>query len=376
MNSVPRRFWPYDEVTISRDADLPARFHVTSPWLKFHIDVEKSHADRAHQISQKLSDGNVTADDLDDINWLMSSLSDFPLAYILPRPFGFGTDEHSVLESNLNLNTPRDLLLDVTKDSQDINQIKKFAADSVNTPWTWDTEAALEFSKSPNGFDAESIFSVARRFHLLNDLEANKTLDLNEYVSSLKNDPVKFREASALVVRQNHYVTEKCDVTLKAALPLAQNAHHEVLEFIQAESGHDKILAKALRSLGAEPNDVPAIDCAVTLMEVFKSAAQKNLLGFAMIVDIFERTSYRKEDPLTSLLNEGGEFTAGKQVDVHREINDAGEHENVALGFLEHMASVDEKYAVEALRFAELATITIHHLSSDTLKILKSKFQS
>ncbi|MBN8539826.1 MAG: hypothetical protein J0L82_05525 [Deltaproteobacteria bacterium] len=100
--------------------------------------------------------------------------------------------------------------------------------------------------------------------------------------------------------------------------------------------------------------------------------AERNLLAFSMVVDIFERTDYQDTDPMSALLNAGGETAAGKQIDIHREINDAGEHENIALGFLAHMAPVDEAYAREALRLAELTTLVIHGLSVETLRTLQS----
>ena len=62
---------------------------------------------------------------------------------------------------------------------------------------------------------------------------------------------------------------------------------------------------------------------------------------------------------------------AGHQMDIHREINDSGGHENIALGFLKNMKPVSESYASEALFFAELATLVIHQVSAQTLKHIK-----
>jgi hypothetical protein len=108
-------------------------------------------------------------------------------------------------------------------------------------------------------------------------------------------------------------------------------------------------------------------------MEVFRDSAARNLLAFAMVTDIFERTSYRDEDPLASVLREGGLSTAARQFDLHRDINDAGGHENVALEFLNYMKPISSEYAAEALRFAELATLVIHQLSAETLERLKKR---
>jgi hypothetical protein len=371
--TLPRRkFWPYDEVIISRDSAFPNRFNLSSPWMKFTFDVNASQVEKAELLSKKLSTGSIAAEDIQDINWLFASLSKYPVSYILPSVPRLGADVHKVLDSSLNMSSPGELFKSLASKSPSRLQMENFIERTLGSNFTWDLDAALEFSQTLQGYDPESLFSVARRFHLLNDLEWNKTADLIEFVKSLKDDEEKFREASALIVRQNHYVTEKCDEVLRTALPISQSAEDEIIRFVEAEAGHDKLLAKALRSLGAEPSDVPAIDAVVALMEVFRLVAERNLLAFAMVVDIFERSSYRKEDPLTSLLNEGGQSTAAHMADVHREINDAGEHENVALGFLAEMASVDGAYAREALRLAELATLVIHQLSSETLRILRN----
>ncbi|RYZ91589.1 MAG: hypothetical protein EOP06_06655 [Proteobacteria bacterium] len=370
--TVPRKFWPYDEVTISRDAAFPSRFRISAPWLSFDVDVAPADLDRTLSVAAKIGSENLTPQDVEDVSWFFSSLAKFPFAYLLPLPVLPGTDTHVSVNPLTSVKSPAETLNFLIQNSKLEKPISRFADRALKTGWTWDHDAALEFSRTGSGYDPSSLFSVARRFHLLNDLEANKTAELLDYLKSLKNDPVRFRKSSALVVRQNHYITETCETTLKAALPIAKNAFDEVSEFIQAEAGHDKILQKALVALGETADSVPTLDVTITLMELFRLIAAKNLLGFAMVVDIFERTTYREEDPMTSVLNEGGETVAGRQMDVHREINDMGEHENVALSFLTPMAAVDEAYAKEALLLAELLTLVIHQLSAETLISLRS----
>ncbi len=374
MNQIPRRkFWPYDEVNASRDLNAGARFILTAPWLTFQFDVDANDADKAEQITQKLSAGLITPADLDDLNWLFSSLASYPFAYILPRPTSFGTDQHEVLAPQLILTTPQKMLLDIAKNSIPADSLKHVTENSLSPDWTWDLEASLEFSKTETGYDPETLFSVARRFHLLNDLESNKTTELLAYMSTLEKNSAEFRENSALIMRQNHYVTEQCERVLSAALPLSQSAGSAVSKFMQAEKGHDNILKKALRSLGTDAQQVPVIDCVVVLMELFQLIAERNLLAFSMVVDIFERTSYRKEDPFAELLVKGGEADAASQIEIHREINDAGGHENVAIEFLKDMCPVNKDYAVESLRLCELLTQVIHSISKDTLAQIRAR---
>lgn len=378
MDVPQKRFWPYDEVEILRDDALPNRFLLSAPWLKFHFDIDSSHVDRANRALEALSvKEGLTKDHLDDINWFCSSLEKYPLCYILPRSHGFGSDIHGQVAQEIIQTSPREMLESMLVGSNigidPLVDKNAFIYSSLPAVWTWDTEAAIEFSKTNAGIDPESLFSIARRFHLLNDLEQNKTANLIEFASSLQSDPAKFQSASALIVRQNHYITEKCDGVVRSALPIAKNAGSAVMDFIQAEAGHDKILAKALKYIGFDPQQIPVISTTVALMEVFKRIAERNLLAFAMVVDIFERTSYRKTDPLTELLEKGGQTAAGQMADRHREINDSGEHENIAIGFLNDMAPIDSSYANESLRLAELATLVIHQLSAETLHVLKQQ---
>lgn len=371
MSSGSRRFWPYDEVTLTKDPTSTSRVRINSPWLQFSVLIDPAHLELTHQLIDKMNSDQLSADDLDHMSWFFSSLSKMPLAYILPRGQGFGKDQHRVLSEVIDSSTPQKMFSAFANKNPQKQALLQFLNSALKSNWTWDHQAALEFSQTNEGYDPESLFSIARRFHLLNDIENNRTGDLLEYVRSLKNDSEKFRKASALILRQNHYITEKCDVTLRAALSLAQSASEEVLEFIKAEAGHDRIIEKALQSLQTSSKETPVIETAIALMETFKFAAERNLLGFAMIVDIFERTSYGGDDPMASLLKDGGENQASKQIDIHREINDAGEHENVALEFLHSMAPVDEAYAREALFLAELGTLVIHQLSAQTLVALK-----
>lgn len=370
MTPANRRFWPYDEVSMVRESSTSPRVLISTPWLTFTVRIDDGSLEKTDALIGKMQSGQLSAEDLDDMSWFFSALSDKPLAYILPRGHEFGIDTHGVIAAETNDSTPLDAVNALISEKN--IHTARYAQQALTMPWSWDHSAALDFSRTPTGFDPESLFSVARRFHLLNDLENNQTGKLLEYVQTLKNDSEKFRQASALIVRQNHHITQKCDSTLRAALPLARNAEAQVRDFIQAESGHDKILLKALTALGTTPETIPALDVTIALMDVFEAVARRNLLGFAMIVDIFERTSYQEEDPMTSLLKAGGEDRAGRQMDIHRAINDSGGHENVALGFLAQMKSVDETYAREALFLAELVTLIIHQVSSETLKALRT----
>ena len=99
------------------------------------------------------------------------------------------------------------------------------------------------------------------------------------------------------------------------------------------------------------------------------TAARKNFLAFAMVVDFFERSTYEDVDPMAKLLRKGGFDKAAKQVNHHKEINDSGDHENVALGFLTNMPLCSPEYAFEAIRIAELVSLVMTGVTRSALDL-------
>lgn len=367
MNEIPpRRYWPYDEVTATRDSS--SRFSFSTPWIKTNIDVEESDAETVAELAAKISSGNLAADDIGSLTWLFSGLTKFPLSYVLPEAPPTDGDLHEVANSTLSSESPKAMAAQIAgelgceKRSSEIFGL--FASE-----WKWDVDSAMAFSRSGAGFDPLALFSVARRYHLLEAIEENKTEELNAHVRTLTGEA--FHHAMALMVRQNHYVTQQCDAALRPSLSIAGKAAVHVSEFIRAESGHDKILNKALKLMNVEPEAVPVLPPVFFLMEIFRYVSGRNFLAFALVVDMFERSSYQEQDPLASLLEQGGLHQAARQIDVHREINDSGGHENVAAEFLSSMGAVSEEYAREAFHLAELVTQTLHLFSAAVLAEIK-----
>jgi hypothetical protein len=374
MNQIiPRKYWPYDEVTILRDTSLLNRFKFESPWLTHQFSVDPSLQDRVYNIVAKIQNSEVLAEDLDDVSWLMETVKSYPLAYILPRLEIAGRDQHIVIGQKLNQTSPSEMLIDLLDKSENHSDLIDIAQKLKSNSWTWDVLAVQEFSQSANGYDPESVFSVARRFHLLNDIENNKTKDLFSFLSQSDKNSDTFKFNNAVVIRQNHHITKVCEPVLSASLKTAQNARHAVLEFVDAEAGHDKILEVALKSMGKTPEEIPVLSCVTILMELFQAIAEKNFLAFAMVIDVFERSSYLDQDPLAVVLKDGGLNKAASQLNTHRDINEKGGHENVALEFLNSMAPINADYLIEALRLSELLTLVIHMVSKDTLELIQKK---
>lgn len=366
MQNSPKKYWPYDEVSIYKNPQHESQVIFSAPWLKVQIQIDPAQMPKVEKILVKLSDQTATFADLEEISWLMTGVAKYPFAYVLPRPENSGSDQHELIE-NLSLENPKSALKELLKNTAFPKSLSA-VLEQLSDQWTWDTNTALGFSQTPHGHDPASLFSIARRFHLLNDLENNKTADLFKLMSTLTKDSQKFRQGSALIMRQNHHITIQCEQVLRAALPLAQNAEEAILEFIQAESGHHQIIEKGMNHLGFKSEDIEVLDCVQILMELFERIGQVNLLAFSMVVDVFERSSYQKEDPFAHLLVQGGQDKAAKQMDIHRDINDAGEHENVALSFLEPIQAIPAGYAAQSLHLAELLTQVIHLVSLHTLE--------
>lgn len=368
--------WPYDEVTLTQ-GQTASEFIFGSPWLNVKVSIPQPLTQRVAEIAQKLSSGELAGEDFEEVKWLFSQVASYPLCYFLPTPRdGKHLDSHKISGFSLKGLSSSDVLKKVSQISGNTLIEKRAqiisASESFSKEWTWDVESSLSLAQLETGYDPLTLFSTARRFHLLESIETNKTDELNSYMREIKNDTQKFSKASALIVRQNHYVTQMCDQTLRGALVSSQSADRELIDFIQAESGHDSILAKALGEMGQSPDSVPALESVQMLMDIFRLIGQKNFLAFCMVIDMFERSSYQDHDPLAQLLTEGGQKSAGDQIDIHKEINDSGEHENMAIGLLKSVAPVDADYAYEALRLAELATRSMYFFSAELLKQVKS----
>jgi len=358
MNSSNlRNHWPYDEVSL-KNIDSSGQFEISSPWLSFRFSLEpKDHA-RALSLARKIDAGDLKPSDLADLNWLFGAFAAYPLSYLLPRPGLFGSDLAIVIPG-IALECPRALSDFLTK-----------AQTSLPQTWLWELEPALTLSATAGGHDPFTLFSVARRYHLLSEVEKDETRALNEQVNALPQGSEAFVSASSLILRQNHYITQRCEEVLSAALPSCGSSRAAVQAFIDAEAGHDKILEKAFSKLAVAPSAIPVLPSVQALMDTFKGAAE-NLLAFAMIVDIFERSDYAPEDPLAALLKKGGKEDAAKHIQNHRHINDLGGHENLALTFLDALKPVSAEYAEQALRLAELASCAAILQSTESLKKIK-----
>lgn len=347
-------YWPYDEVSLNAcDEELC----ITTPWLKASTSLQPFDKDRVYKLKAKLEDKTLTPQDLPWVSEFFSHFHQYPVAYILPKNKEGKLDRHELNDQSLKDLNFQELLIKICG-SLDRNEVAKLLRTRA---FEWDQQSALDFASIDGRIHPESLFSIARRYHILEIITSDPGHEIFQGLALLETE--QYKDQAALLVRQNHFVTEHCQKALKPALNIAQNASHLIEEFMKAERGHDKILKKALSHLGKVAEDVPVSLQTRALMAALEYLAGRNFLAFAMAVDAFERNNYEESDPLAKLLKEGGFDKAAEFINLHMKINDSGEHENIAQTFLKHMALCDRDYALEALKLMEVLSVLMTTIS-------------
>lgn len=335
-------FWPYDEVLIETKS---GELTIKTPWLNATTRLDHFNKSLVHELSEKLSEKTLTFSDLPKVNDFFGRFQQLPLTYILPQIKNGPLDKHRLKDESLvNLNFNE--LLKIF--GEDLGELKR-------QNFEWDQQAALEFASINGLIHPESLFSVARRFHVLELLSNDQGAKVFEDFKTLALD--EYKDKVAHIIRQNHFVTENCEQALRPALDISLSAKPAVFEFISAERGHDKILKKSLMHLGKQPEDVAVSPKTVALMAALKYIAGRNFLAFSMAIDAFERNNYEKIDPMAKLLSDKGFDKAASFINLHMKINDEGGHENVAQTFLAAMDLCDKDYALEALKLMEVLSV-------------------
>lgn len=368
-------FWPYDELTLELSADQDVIL-VKTPWIEAAVAVTGTNKVNIQALATKFSHNQLAPSDMNLVQWFFKDFSKYPLCYILPSPkTSSQLDCHSMQDDRCIHGELVEFLSASLVDP--VNQAV-MAADDVSMviknvsrqTFEWDVTSALAFARIGDYIHPESLFSVVRRFHLLDVLENDRGKEAFRFIESLPSED--FRQAVSIVVRQNHYVTQKCQEALAPATHIAGQARAEVEHFLREENGHDLILNAAMKSLVPDPESLPVSAQTVALMQLLKFAGSRNFLAFAMVVDFFERSSYEKIDPLAQLLKKGGFEKAARQVNRHMEINDAGEHENVGCGFLRTMGPCELNYAKEAIRIAEAVSLVMNSMTGAAVDLYKN----
>lgn len=357
-------YWPYDEVTLEKE-EINNILTIKTPWISATTKISFFNQDALNTLYTKFTSGTLSAPDLPLVSGFFRHFAHYPIAYILPFVKNNSPlDSHMLMDETLLkcdfLTLAKYILCNKESglNEQDLTELFRVLP---RTEWQWDKDAALEFALIGQKIHPECIFSVARRFHLLELLSSDKGNDMVRDLASLSESD--YRDRVSKLIRQNHYITEQCQNALKPAEQLAQSAQPLVQKFREEERGHDKILAKALSHMDMTPEAIAVTVQTRALMAVLKFIAGRNFLAFTMAIDAFERNNYQEVDPLAQMLIKGGFHKAAEFANLHMKINDEGAHENVAQTLLEPMDLCPKDYAVEALMLMEFLSLIMSTIS-------------
>lgn len=352
-------FWPYEEVEFSVVNLARGQFSLKTPWITSQFEVVPDSAESQALVQWMEHQENISAAYLPGLWKVLAGLQSLPIAYELPRKDkNFGVDAHKNKK-----------VFPGKSPKMFAKEIGLPFAVTFSDEWSWDSESIEQFSEcEPGKYDPLSILSVARRFHYLDD-DDNKMNSIYDHIKTIQDEKARKR-AAAIVVRQNHYVTEKCIGALRPATDLAQSQKGLVEQFMREEKGHDAILGSGIRAMNVKINDLPLTESVQNLMQLLEKAAFHNFLAFCICLDFFEKPQFKDQDSLAEVLGKLGEATASRALQAHKNINDHGEHEGFSRLLLVNMQPVEAPYLVQALQFAELVSKSIINVSHDLQKII------
>lgn len=322
MEKIKNFFWPYDEVQISKN-DEGIQFK--APWVNvnFPLNIE---AQAFGQFESIRKNGPRSATDIHLVDSLLRPVAKYPLYFCLP-----------------NHNKKPDSHFRTKQPNSQINSIR------------WENEHVLNFSATPTkAYDAVSALSCFRLLHLKDLMDYLETIPRDLKLPFLEGK--KLREATLLFLRQNHFVTQKCENVLTPAQNLHPDSSVKIKEFIREEQGHDKLLELSFKELGVTAETIYVLPTLVKLMNLFEQVASINLLAFCFIVDIFERSPEAHKNPMVQALLKLGEDKAAKPIQTHANINVNGGHSNESFKILDPVGLLPQWYIQEGLYWAQQAS--------------------
>ncbi len=312
--------WPYEEVNISFKDDT---IHLVAPWIKVSMQ-SKIPKNLQEKFIQVLGTGPQTAEDMAFTQKVLAPFEKFPLFYFLSR-------------------------VELTPDSH--IKVSSEQPDVQNRS-SWQLEEILKKSKiAENQYDLRSVLGGVRRCHLLDIVRTAPTTSVAMMVSEIRKTQSK--NAVAFLVRQNHYITEYFLDIIAAAKPLHPKLVDELDEYMRSETGHDRLLARSIESLGQKPDDIEVLPSLVRFIEECEKWSGRNVLALAFSLDVMERSPFSGKDAFLDLLKEMNLEDVAKPLIQHRNINVEEEHFNQSFKILEPMGSVSEVCARQALDSAK-----------------------
>jgi hypothetical protein len=262
-------FYPYPETTLHW-LNGTSQFTVVTPWLRVSAEVDARIRERLAGVADRWSQLTPDDPDFSFVSEFFRQLAPAPVAYVLPR----------AMESGL--------------------------------------------------IDPLSLFTSALRRIYLGTLIQSESRSFAENLKQLAvRDEDRFCRAFAVVVRRAHHLTAGADEILELASRFQPAALRALLgEYRREESGHDRLLADSLHSLGFEPLDVPVAPAHREQMDVLKTAATESPLAFALMLAKMEWSTHSHRTPELWPMLAGSERTrrASQGLWRHYRLNDQGEH--------------------------------------------------
>lgn len=343
MGQIKNFLWPYDEVEIVKTDD---GVQFKAPWVNvtYPQKVDTQAFERFENIKKN---GPQSEADIQLVDSLLRPVAKYPLYFCLP-----------------NHNKKIDTHLPAERTS------------STKASVLWETENILNFSQTPKErFDAISVLSCCRLSHLKDLMTYLQTVAKDLKLPLLEGN--KLREATLLFLRQNHYVTQRCEGVLTPAQNLHPNSTEKIKEFIREEQGHDKLLALSFKELNTSAESIQVLPSLVKLMDLFEQVAQVNLLAFCFIIDMFERSPEAGKNPMVQALLKLGEDKAAKPIQTHANINVHGGHDNESVEILDTVGLLPKWYIQEGIFWAQKASdLMIEFLKERNQHLEKIKNQT
>lgn len=320
--------WPYEECSFSIDKTT-STFKIATPWLSADFDVSSDKIPLL-ETAVNATAAAPTKKSLEIIRQAFQPFLGFPFFYFLPR-FGLFKDE----------------------------PLGKIPPTPASPDLSWDYDGTLAFAQvSDDNYDPVSLLTVLRKFHLLELHDHVGTLAVLAKIEA-STDVNKNKQALALLLRQNHFVTETCESILTPAVARHPRSAEKVREFINEEKGHDKILRHAIESMDLEVQTIEVLPSVRALTDFFRQQAETDILAFAGIVDMFERSSPGHEHPLARVLRLNGYDKAAKAIQNHANINIQGEHHNEGLEIISDLGGISQAHGKNLIEKIHRATVLV-----------------
>lgn len=168
------------------------------------------------------------------------------------------------------------------------------------------------------------------RPYMLSKLRRHRLLGTRSAISSKKD---LSNESLKVAIKQNHFITSKCDSILTEAINKFPEASKELKEYQQEEHGHDELIARALKFMDGTNEEV--LEETEQIIRILKNSVQESLLSFCGCLDFFEGIKFSNQDsPLGAAVEKAFGKKAANPLHRHFKINRQHDHDQIGISIL------------------------------------------